>query len=199
MDETEQRILDAAMSVFANEGYEGATTRKIAEMAGVNEVTLFRRFQSKENILRQIIIRNRDTILQTLDQIFLTEKEEDLAAGLRSRGLCLMRFMKERIDLMNILIAEGRKKPEVASILNSVLQAIIAHLCEYFEFQISKGKMRNVNPKMAALTYFSHLCYISQLRGVIDDDILGDGEEEFYGFIDIFINGIVNTEHKCTR
>jgi len=41
MDKTEQKILDAAIRMFASEGYDGATTRKIAEAADVNEVTLF--------------------------------------------------------------------------------------------------------------------------------------------------------------
>lgn len=46
-----QRILDAAREVFAQHGSIGATTRRIAEAAGVNEVTLFRHFGSKEALL----------------------------------------------------------------------------------------------------------------------------------------------------
>ncbi len=42
MKETEQRILDAAMRVFGRDGVSGATTREIARVARVNEVTLFR-------------------------------------------------------------------------------------------------------------------------------------------------------------
>lgn len=48
MDDTEQRILDAALRVFASEGFTGATTRRIAEEANVAEVTLFRKFKSKK-------------------------------------------------------------------------------------------------------------------------------------------------------
>ena len=62
---TEQRILDAALKVFASEGYTGATTRKIAEEANVAEVTLFRKFQSKENLLREVLIKNRTVIFIT--------------------------------------------------------------------------------------------------------------------------------------
>jgi AcrR family transcriptional regulator len=48
---TEDRILNAALRVFAEVGFRGATTRRIAEEAGVNEVTLFRRFRTKEELL----------------------------------------------------------------------------------------------------------------------------------------------------
>ena len=47
MDVREQ-LLEAAVKVFAIAGFRGATTRRIAQEAGVNEVTLFRQFGSKE-------------------------------------------------------------------------------------------------------------------------------------------------------
>lgn len=47
------RILEAAREVFALHGSAGATTRRIAEAAGVNEVTLFRHFGSKQSLLEE--------------------------------------------------------------------------------------------------------------------------------------------------
>ena len=47
------RLLDAARRVFAHHGPGGATTRRIAEEAGVNEVTMFRIFGSKEALLEE--------------------------------------------------------------------------------------------------------------------------------------------------
>lgn len=48
-----QRLLEAAMRVFAESGFRGATTRRIAEAAGVNEVTLFRQFKSKNALINE--------------------------------------------------------------------------------------------------------------------------------------------------
>ncbi len=45
-------LLQAAMKVFAAAGTHGATTRRIAQEAGVNEVTLFRHFKSKDDLIR---------------------------------------------------------------------------------------------------------------------------------------------------
>ena len=42
-----EALLKSATKVFAEVGSRGATTRRIAQEAGVNEVTLFRHFQSK--------------------------------------------------------------------------------------------------------------------------------------------------------
>ena len=51
------RLLDAAIRVYAQHGYQGATTRAIAAEAGVNEVTLFRIFGSKESLLDEATAR----------------------------------------------------------------------------------------------------------------------------------------------
>src|SRR5687768_6558371 len=49
------RILAAAARVYAQYGFRGATTRLIANEAGVNEVTLFRTFGSKAELLQAML------------------------------------------------------------------------------------------------------------------------------------------------
>ncbi|HEX2716836.1 MAG TPA: helix-turn-helix domain-containing protein [Gemmatimonadaceae bacterium] len=53
--ESKDRILAAAARVYAEHGFRGSTTRRIANAAGVNEVTLFRHFKSKEALLAQAL------------------------------------------------------------------------------------------------------------------------------------------------
>lgn len=50
-----ESLLRAAIKVFAETGTRGATTRRIAQEADVNEVTLFRHFKSKEDLLREAV------------------------------------------------------------------------------------------------------------------------------------------------
>ncbi len=50
-----ERILQAAAEVYAQHGFRGATTRRIAESAGVNEITLFRQFGSKEALIGEVL------------------------------------------------------------------------------------------------------------------------------------------------
>ncbi len=50
-----QLLLSAAARVFARDGLEGATTRAISSEAGVNEVTLFRHFGTKEHLLEAVV------------------------------------------------------------------------------------------------------------------------------------------------
>jgi AcrR family transcriptional regulator len=50
-----QLLLAAAARVFARDGLEGATTRAISREAGVNEVTLFRHFGTKEHLIEAVV------------------------------------------------------------------------------------------------------------------------------------------------
>ena len=53
MDGTSQKIIDATMSLIRDKGYVATTTKDIARLAGVNECTLFRKFESKKDIVLQ--------------------------------------------------------------------------------------------------------------------------------------------------
>lgn len=202
MDETEQKILDAAMRVFASEGYKGATTRRIAQEADVTEVTLFRKFQSKENLLREVLIKKRQPVLSALDSLFQMEEDADLTTCLHTLGKNIEKAMSDRMKesehrmFMIMLFEEVRRRPEVADIFSSIFRMNIVRLSEYFELQIKKGKMRNINPRPAALAFISYFIHTSLLRGVLGDDVLGDSEKEIEEFIDIFTKGIVKVGDK---
>lgn len=53
--ESRDRILDAAARVYAETGFRGATTRRIADEAGVNEITIFRQFGSKAALMDEVL------------------------------------------------------------------------------------------------------------------------------------------------
>jgi len=49
------QVFEAVIDLFVSRGYEGATTKEIARLAGVNEATLFRKFNSKAELFEQAI------------------------------------------------------------------------------------------------------------------------------------------------
>lgn len=112
-----QRILAAAASLMASEGIKGATTRAIARAAGVNEVTIFRLFATKEGLLAAVLEnlfpdRSEAAPLAVLLQR-PTSTRAELAALLAEFGDQLHdNFLVRNHDLINILIRGG---PELAS------------------------------------------------------------------------------------
>src|ERR1700678_4499761 len=105
MKETSQRILDAALKVFSRDGISGATTREIARVAKVNEVTLFRYFQNKNELLRQAVMCSA----ARYEQVFAEASLESPAAvrrTVRSYAQAYANKLRENEDLVRTFIGE---------------------------------------------------------------------------------------------
>lgn len=77
LDETAVRILEAALGILTRSGIRGATTRAIAKAADVNEVTLFRRFGTKAELLRTAISHRLEEAMGSSAE-FTGDLESDL-------------------------------------------------------------------------------------------------------------------------
>ncbi len=59
-NDTKQRILDVALDLFTEQGYDGTSLRQIAEQLGVTKAALYYHFESKEDILMALHMRLHD-------------------------------------------------------------------------------------------------------------------------------------------
>jgi AcrR family transcriptional regulator len=193
MVNAEERILSAAMKVFAKEGYEGATTKKIANEAGVNEVTILRNFKTKKNLLEVVIDKNQHEALETLDSIIIMEKHLDPIIGLETIGKRFMEFLEERMEFLIILMTEGRKNPEISPISNSVINKFFEHLSEYFTDQIEKGNIINQDPKMIAFAFVSYIFYGVLSEKLYKNQLLDDKDKALREFVNTFLTGNFKT------
>src|SRR5271168_2929937 len=105
MIDTRQRILDAAMRIFARDGVTGATTREIARLAKVNEVTLFRYFKNKNELLRQVILQN----CKRNEHVFAEapiETQADLRRTVETYATGYARMLLENEDFIRTFFGE---------------------------------------------------------------------------------------------
>lgn len=81
MMRTREKILECAENLFGDIGYDAVTTKDIAKKVGCNEVTLFRIFKNKNNILEEIINRSIDEkgILKIFYESLTGELEGDIS------------------------------------------------------------------------------------------------------------------------
>jgi AcrR family transcriptional regulator len=108
MKETSRRLLDAALRVFGRDGVSGATTREIARVAKVNEVTLFRYFRNKNELLRQVVLQSCKRYEQVFADASL-ETVDDLRRTVRSyAGTCAKKVL-ENEDLVRTFMGELKR------------------------------------------------------------------------------------------
>lgn len=107
MDETDEKIMRAALKIFAQESYEGATTKAIAKESGFSELTLFRRFGNKKNLFNMVFLQNlekfKNQIISTNEDMVNTEFENthEFLKTLIDRYI---KIIDENIELIRISI-----------------------------------------------------------------------------------------------
>jgi AcrR family transcriptional regulator len=109
--DTRAELLKAAATVFSQHGFRGSTTRHIADAAGVNEVTLFRYFKSKEALIQEAIANCSDGPFATLLPETPLDPEREIAAWSAS----LIARLRSRSSIIRKCMSEIEERPEMIS------------------------------------------------------------------------------------
>lgn len=157
-----QEILAAAAGVFAQYGFLGATTRRIAEAAGVNEVTLFRYFGSKETLLLEAM--QHDSQATGITQ--LPADPVDPVRELTAWSEAFIKHLRLRSSMIRKTMSEIEEHPEIGSCASHVPRRASADLCSYLDSLKRKGfATRDFDSRTAA----------AMLMGAIFGDAMGRG------------------------
>ncbi|MEQ8905726.1 helix-turn-helix domain-containing protein [Ekhidna sp.] len=78
MTEKQEKILNAALTLFAEEGYRSTSTSKVAKSAGVSEGLIFRHFGNKEGLLEAIIKLGEERAKELFADIVLEPDPKEL-------------------------------------------------------------------------------------------------------------------------
>lgn len=154
VSEAGEKVLEAAAELFASHGYASTTTRAIAERAGVNEVTLFRRFGSKIGVLRAL--GERMGRRQAGRAARAVQPSDDVRATLLELARMEIAGALEEGGLAMRLALEAASVPEVAEVLGEGAPGNLAGLAEYMDEHQRTGQVRDdIDPRVLAEAFFS--------------------------------------------
>jgi AcrR family transcriptional regulator len=181
-DETIQKIIDAALKVFGEKGYKGATTRIIAEKAGFSELTLFRKFKTKENLFDVALTQNIIKFKDEFQSIMLEDKSENPDEFLKSIIIDMAGIIDDNFEFIHIINNEMRGSPEPFK------KEIIKGLSEHIKKNIQKDK---IDYDTFALTIFmvTYGLSLGKNRG----ETFINYEENLDGFINNSLHCILST------
>ena len=187
------KILLAAVTVFAEVGFRGATTRRIAQEAGVNEITLFRHFGSKDRLLHEAISRSD-----------LAPTPPALPSEPRRPRAELLAWVKEhyehlvqRRSLICTCLAEMSEHPEIIPPNNPTALAV-EQLGDYLR------KLRSAG--FTNVTFDAEIA-APMLLGVLFSDAMGrefapgaypkEPDKTLEGYVDFFLRGLGVEKHAA--
>jgi AcrR family transcriptional regulator len=196
------QIMLVAKELFARQGFEGTTTREIAQRARVNEALIFRHFPSKEDLYWAIIDHecDRGGIQQSLraklesgasdQQIFAAIAEDILER--RSKDGSLSRLL-----LFSALENQRRSQRFFRTHVVEYYEMI----AEYIRKRIEQGAFRAVNPLLAARGFVGMVVYHSQIQEIYGAKRYQDFDvKEVSGTLtDIWLGGMEVRNGQQTR
>jgi len=188
------RILQAAQRLFAAKGFEGTTTRDLAQTAGVAEGTLFRYFANKKAILVEVATSGWVDILTDL----LTELSEmgsykAIAQVMRRR----IWNLQKNADIMRVCFMEVQFHPDLRDrIQTEVIDKMTAVAEAFFQTAIDKGIYRQMDAKLGAKVFLG----LFAIAGFSDHTLIEPNaspqemQKMAEGLADIFLNGVLAKE-----
>jgi len=187
---TRQRLLDAAVLVCADRGLQGSTTREIAEAAGVNEVTLFRHFGSKEKLISEVFQRAVAAQMESLSE---TEPDaNDLERDLTRYARRYDEMLSANESLIRTLIGEARRHPKEAwQVICEAARPMREHLVEYLRSAQKAGSVRRDIPLGPTIDAFTGMLLSGMLRRTgFKQYIDYSGGEYVANVVNLFLRGI---------
>lgn len=181
--ETRKRILQAAVQVFADQGYTGATTRGIAEAAGVSELTLFRHFGSKKNLFMAAI--QRHSAIPGIEAALASQLSGDPRQDLTMIGTHFLSTLTERRQELLMTLYEAGRIPEVRQVSAQVPRQQREMLTSYMRRQIETGQLRDLDPSMMAQAFLGMLFAYAIYQALFDKT--PPGEEMIRSCVDFFV------------
>lgn len=179
IDET--KIFSAALDLLVSHGYEGATTQKIAGIAGVNEVTLFRKYGNKAGLFEKVIESQlSDTPLNKL------EYTGDLEADLLSIVEAYMKTNELHGNIIPILLIEMPRYPDLQGSFNTPwrnLQGILKIIQNYQE----QGMLREESPFTTLNAFIGPILVSQMIRNTNLN--LPVPTIDLQSYVDAFLNG----------
>ena len=188
---THKKIITAAFELISSKGYQGATTREIARLAGVAEVTIFRHFTNKENLFAEVL--QSFSTIPTLTELMPKLKKMNYEDGVKTLTVRFVTRLEELRDWLRILNTEVAYSPEILQgQYNGFMNQIFSILSDYFESVYNRGLLRSdLEPLYAARAFHSLAIGFFHVEGHlgVKSGLAEASDAMIDVFVDIFCRG----------
>ncbi|WP_338134815.1 TetR/AcrR family transcriptional regulator [Paenibacillus alvei] len=162
--DSKSRLMLAAIDLMAEKGYKGVSTKEIASAAGVSEMTLFRNFGSKLNLLENAVERYHYSVEMT--RIF----NETVTWDLRKDLLGISQMYHEIMDCNRKLFLIVLRDDELIEIREKAQKhprKLLELLTQYFTDMQSRNRMIQIDAETQAITFMwmNYGAFMTQLFG----------------------------------
>jgi AcrR family transcriptional regulator len=155
-DRRRQQILDAAVRVFSEHGYEKASISRICEAVGVARGTLYQYFRDKQSVF-QALVETQTQQIQAFAQPVDWERPDcpPPEQVLYERHLLIFELIQEHQDVFRLMMREARaRNPETEDRVRKTQRALVRAMAAEIEAGVRTGHYRCPDPEFTAAYLF---------------------------------------------
>jgi len=181
-----ERLVQAALDMFSRRGM-AATTREIAEAAGVNEVTLFRLFESKDRLLAAVVQEVVRAESEALDRVDFDDF--DIKRDITAVAEVFYDTHHKYQAFLRTILAHRMHPRLTEEIVRQVIQPLRAKFIRYLAEGQRRGVIRETIELSPAVDAFTGMIFAAVLRSAVFSP--GYSRETYLATcVDLFLNGI---------
>ncbi|ANE80276.1 hypothetical protein A7U43_14020 [Mycobacterium adipatum] len=175
-DDTQIAVLDACVTCAEEKGFAGLTTRRVAELAGVNEVTIFRRFGSKSGLINAAFEREAAAMSDAVG-----DYSADLRGDLRRMVTAVWDATGRRRAVLPAILSELATNAELRSAASHSVREMTRVTDIIAKYQ-QRGLLIDEPPLQAYAALVGPLVYLGIVSRLLPDppELDGDAHVEKY-------------------
>jgi TetR/AcrR family transcriptional regulator len=193
---TRQKVLTAAISEFASNGFAGARVDRIAEQAGVNKAMIYYHFSSKEGlhsaVLEHLVMGMVSQLRQSADA---AESLEDLLSRFAEVHISIFHRTPQMRQIILRELADGNPR-SLKKLSDAISKAgLPQRIVEKFSKGQASGEIRNINIRQTFISwiamnagYFLMAPLLDPVWGITDREAFVT--ERRKAVIDLYLNGV---------
>jgi AcrR family transcriptional regulator len=163
-----QALIEAALDLFARQGYNGTTTRQIAERAGVNEAIIYRHFPRKEDLYWAVLeAQCRPGRSAEIAELFASSDDDLYVFSKLAEDMLLRREKDSRLS--RLLLFAGLENHELSHrFFRTYISIYHQQLAARIRQRVEQGRFRNIDPLLAARGFLGmvvHHFHVQELFG----------------------------------
>ena len=171
VEDRREQILDAAVRVFAEKGFDRATNKDIASEAGITPGLIYHYFKSKEDLLRAILEEHSPLrLLQMMPENFLEMGTESILRYLAQQLLDIAED-EHYLRLARVYLVEAIHHPEAISFVLSGMQEVVGFLENYLAAKMESGELRRTDPGLVVQIFGGSIMAFVIRRQIMRDPI----------------------------
>lgn len=195
---TKEKILNSALNLFSKNGYNAVSVRHIAAEVGIKASSLYNHFESKNDILNELIkinIKYINGFLKTIkpENIINSDKPsniDSLNICLLDIGLKIINFFFKNstvIKFRKLLIIEQFNNSDLAEVYQKIfITDIVEYESKLFNYLMDKNILSKKDPYILALEFYSPIFLLLHNKDEISNENYSYLKKHILSFKEIY-------------